>query len=59
MTQLSNGTVVTDIENSADNQRLADRGYTIRYIETYHRAEDSESFILWDAPQIEASDLPY
>ena len=36
MTEMSDGTIVTDIDNRADNYRLTSRGYTIRHIETWH-----------------------
>jgi hypothetical protein len=58
MTKLDNGTVVTDLDNHSDATRLSAEGYTIRHIETWHRDED-HSFIVWDAPEITAADLPY
>ena len=36
MTQLSNGTIVTDIDATHDNNTLIAQGYTIRHVETYH-----------------------
>ena len=59
MTRMSDGTCVTDLDNHDHNQRLTAQGYTIRHIETWHRHTGSESFILWDAPAITETDLPY
>jgi hypothetical protein len=42
MTEMSDGTIVTDLDNHQDNNRLTSRGYTIRHIETWHRDGDSE-----------------
>jgi len=39
MTEMSDGTIVTDIDNHADNYRLTSRGYTIRHTETWPRFE--------------------
>ncbi len=58
MTAMSDGTVVTDIDNHADNNRITSLGYTIRHIETWHREDDS-TFIIWDAPEITEADLPF
>ena len=58
MTQLSNGTIVTDIDAAHDNTALTAQGYTIRHIETYHRDSDM-SCIVWDAPEIAECDLPF
>jgi hypothetical protein len=59
MTEISDGTIVTDVDNHEDNNRLTSRGYTIRHIETWHRAGVSESFVVWDPPEITEADLPY
>ena len=59
MTHLSNGTIVTDIDAHDDNLSLRQRGYTIRHIETWHRDGVSESFVVWDPPEITEADLPY
>ena len=59
MTEMSDGTIVTDIDNHADNYRLTSRGYTIRHTETWHRHGVSESFVVWDPPEITEADLPY
>jgi hypothetical protein len=59
MTHLSNGTVATDIDAHDDNHDLTARGYTIRYIETYHRDGRDDSCIVWDAPELTEADLPY
>jgi len=56
---MSDGTIVTDSDNHQDNNRLTSRGYTIRHIETWHRDGDSESFVVWDLPEITEADLPY
>jgi hypothetical protein len=47
------------IDNDADNNRLTSRGYTIRHIETWHRDGVSESFVVWDPPEITEADLPF
>ena len=57
MTQLSNGTIVTDIDAAHDNTALTAQGYTIRAIETWH--DHNTTCILWDAPRINEADLPY
>jgi hypothetical protein len=59
MTEMSDGTIITDLDNDANNNRLTSRGYTIRHIETWHRDGDSESFVVWDPPEITEADLPY
>lgn len=58
MTNLSNGTVATDLDNDSDNRNLLDQGYTVRHIETYHRDTDN-SCIIWDAPSLCETDLSY
>ena len=58
MTNLSNGTVATDLDNDSDNRNLLAQGYTVRHIETYHRDTD-HSCIIWDAPSLTEADLPY
>ena len=57
MTQLSNGTVATDLDAHADNAHLTAQGYTVRHIETWH--ENDTTCIIWDAPQITEADLPF
>jgi len=57
MTQLSNGTIVTDIDATHDNTALTAQGYTIRHVETYH--DHDQTCIVWDAPRITEADLPY
>jgi hypothetical protein len=57
MTQLSNGTIVTDIDATHDNAALTAQGYTIRHVETYH--DHGQTCIVWDAPRITEADLPY
>ena len=57
MTQLDDGTIVTNIDATDDNANLTRRGYTIRHVETWHREEDS-TFIIWDGPEITEADLP-
>ena len=56
MTQLHDGTVVTDLQADADNAGLLAQGYTIRHIETWHGQEE-QSFIHWDGPAITEADL--
>ena len=58
ITHLANGTTVTGLHSSIDNQLLAMKGFTVRHIETFHD-QDDESFITWDAPDITEADLPY
>jgi hypothetical protein len=58
MTNLNNGTIATDIDAHTDNEALTAQGYTIRYIETYHRDLD-HSCIIWEAPELTEADLPY
>ena len=58
MTHLSNGLVVTDLDNHHDNAALASQGYTVRHVETYH-GHDGHSVIVWDAPELTEADLPY
>ena len=57
MTQLSNGTIVTDIDAVHDNAALTAQGYTIRHIETWH--DHATTCILWDAPAITEADCPF
>ena len=57
MTQLSNGTIVTDIDAAHDNAALTAQGYTIRHIETWH--DHGTTCILWDAPAITEADCPF
>jgi hypothetical protein len=57
MTQLSNGTIVTDIHAAHDNTALAAQGYTIRAIETWH--DQDATCILWDAPAITDAECPF
>jgi hypothetical protein len=59
MTRMSDGAYVTDIDNYEANTTLTTCGYTIRHIETWHRHGLSESFIVWDPPEISEADLPY
>jgi hypothetical protein len=59
MTQLDNGTVATDFDAHGDNAALTAQGYTIRHIETWHRDGVSESFVVWDPPEITEADLPF
>ena len=57
MSQLDDGTYVTDIGNAADNRRLLNLGYSIRHIEIWEA--HGESVVVWDAPAISEADLPY
>ena len=58
MTKLGNGIIVTDLDATADNAGLTQRGYSIRHIETWHD-HDNQSLIHWDPPEITEADLPY
>ena len=59
MTHLSNGTVATDLDAHDDNAALAaQRGYTIRHIETWHDL-DHHPCIVWDLPEITEAYVPY
>jgi hypothetical protein len=57
MTELSNGTVATDVNAHGDNATLTDKGYTIRHIETWQ--EHDTTCVVWDAPEITKADLPF
>jgi hypothetical protein len=57
MTRLTNGAVATDIDAIAEIEAPTARGYTIRHIETWH-AQDT-TCIVWDAPALTETDLPY
>jgi len=59
MTHLSDGTIVTDIDDRANNDHLTTAGYTIRHVETYLRDEGLQSFIRWDPPEITDADIPF
>ena len=56
MTHLSNGTVATDLDATDDNAALFAQGYTIRHIEDWHGHGSS---IIWDAPELTETDLPF
>ena len=43
MTELSNGTIVTDLDAHDDNLSLSQRGYSIRHIETWHERDNNPS----------------
>jgi len=58
MTELSDGTIVTDLDAHDDNLFLSQRGYSIRHIETWHEY-DNRTYINWDAPQLCEADMPY
>jgi hypothetical protein len=58
MTYLANGTVATDLDNHSTNRNLLDQGYTVRHIETHHRDTDHTA-IIWDAPSLNETDLPF
>jgi hypothetical protein len=58
MTKLRNGTIVTDLDAHDDNLFLSQRGYSIRYVETWHDHDD-QTYIHWDAPELTEADLPY
>lgn len=57
MTQLSNGTIVTDIDAAHHNDALTAQGYTIRTIETWH--DYDTTCIHWDAPALTDADFPF
>ena len=57
MTKLSNGAIVTDLDNASDNRNLANQGYTVRHIETYQ--DHNQTCIVWDAPTLSEDDLPF
>ena len=58
MTELSNGTIITDLDAHNDNLSLNQRGYSIRHIETWHE-HDNQTFIHWDAPELAEAGLPF
>jgi hypothetical protein len=57
MTQLSNGTVATDIGSHEYNAALAAQGYTIRHVETW--LDHDTTCIIWDAPALTDADMPF
>jgi hypothetical protein len=57
MTQLSNGTVATDIDSHEYNAALAAQGYTIRHVETW--LDHDTTCIIWDAPALTDADMPF
>ena len=57
MTHLNNGTVATDLDATDFNAALTAQGYTIRHIETHHDLDTT--CIVWDAPEINETDLPF
>ncbi len=57
MTQLSSGTIATDLDAHNDNATLTARGYTIRHIETWHRTGDT--CIIWEAPALTEADIRF
>ena len=57
MTHLRNNTVATDLDAHSHNANLTAQGYTIRHIETY--LDHDTSCIIWDAPELSDTDLPY
>ena len=59
MTKIDQNIYATDLDDQVTNSHLTDHGYTIRYIETWHRNGHSESVIVWDGPTISAADVPY
>jgi hypothetical protein len=59
MTEMSDGTCVTNLDDIDANTTLRSRGYAVRHIETWHRCDISESFIRWDPPEITEADLSY
>ena len=58
MTQLDDGTVVTDIDAHDQNAMLATQGYTIRCVENWY-GDAGGTFVLWDVPAITEQDLPF
>jgi hypothetical protein len=58
MTETSDRTCFTDLDDHEANTTLISRGYTIRHIETWHRDGHSDSVIAWDPPEITEADLP-
>jgi hypothetical protein len=59
MTEMSDGTCATDLDDNDANITLSNRGYTVRHIETWHRDGVSDSVIVWDPPEITEADLPF
>jgi hypothetical protein len=57
MTQLSNGAIATDLDAYNDSAHLTALGYTVRQIETWHKHDTT--CIIWDAPKISVSGLPF
>jgi hypothetical protein len=59
MTKIDQNIYATDIDDYDTNSHLSEHGYTIRYIEVWHRGEHSDGIIVWDGPRISEADLPY
>lgn len=59
MTKIDLKTTATNLDNATINEQLLGEGYTIRHIETWHTDGSSESFILWDNPELTDADIPY
>jgi hypothetical protein len=57
MTQLSTGTIATDIDAADDNSALTERGCTIRPIQTWQ--DHDTTCILREAPRISEADCPF
>ena len=57
MTHLNNGTVATDLDATDFNAALTAHGYTIRHTATHHPLDTP--CIVWDAPEINETDLPF
>jgi hypothetical protein len=58
MTWINHNTVATDLNDHATNAHLLESGFSIRHIETWHRAGRDDSTIIWDAIA-GTDDLPY
>ena len=58
MTQLSNGTVATDLDAHDDNAALS-RAATPSATSRPGTNSDNQTCIVWDAPEITEADLPF
>ena len=59
MTKIGQNIYATDLDDYDTNSHLSEQGYTIRYIETWHRDRHSDGIIVWDGPGISDADVPY
>ena len=59
MTKIGQNIYATDLDDDGTNSDLSEQGYSIRYIENWHRNGHSDGIIIWDGPPISEADLPF